>query len=198
MITGAKRWKEIEVYYQQDNNPTEAFLKSTLGSRDGWLESCGPTAAVNCLAAMGHNMNIICPGDYRPQPEEVLMDYFNDPRNKSALDTVRVVGDDIPENRVPQYYPLGVRKVFRAKAKFMWGLDFRGVMAYVAEGFAVQICLEKPGHYLAVIAYDGARCELIYNDPWNERDGKSGWLRRMGRTEFEGNVQTYFIVYGID
>lgn len=198
MITGTRNWQSIESFYKQDNNPIEAFLKSTLGDRDSWLESCGPTAACNCLASMGHNLKIICPGDYSPQPEQTLMDFFNDPRNKSDLNTVRIVGDDIPENRVPQYYPMGVRKVFRAKAKFMWGLDFDGVMAYVTKGFAVQICLKKPGHYLAVIAYDDTKVELVYNDSWNERDGKSGWLRRMGRTEFRENVQTYFIVYGIE
>ena len=198
MITGTKKWNKLEVFYIQDNNPTEAFLKATLGSRDEWLESCGPTAACNCLAAMGHNLKVVCPGDYKPQPEELLMDYFNDPRNKADLDMVRVVDADIPENRVPQYYPMGVRKVFKAKAKFMWGLSFIDVTTYVTKGFAVQICLKKPGHYLAVVAYDDEKVELVYNDSWNRRDGKSGWLRRMGRTEFRDNVQTYFIVYGID
>jgi hypothetical protein len=199
MIKGVRLWDNEDVYYSQENNPTEAFLKATLNDRDSWLETCGPTAAINCLAAMGVNIEIVCPGIYKPQPEEVLMDFLNDPRNKAALKAVRLVDDTIPENRVPQYYPLAVGRVFRAKAMFVWGLTFMDVAKYVLAGRAVQICLRRPGHYIAVIAYDDAARELIYNDSWGGRfpDGGGGWHRKMAWGEFNKNVQTYFVVYGV-
>lgn len=199
MIYGVAKWNDKNTYYTQTNNPTEAYLKATLGERAGWLESCGPTSAVNCLAAMGKNVGIVCPGTYKPQPEEVLMDYFNDPRNKAELNVIRQMDDHIPENRVPQYYPRAVYDVFGQRASFRWGLNFLDVANHVRGGKAVQVCLKKPGHYVAVVAYDNRESLLIYNDSWGERfqDGKGGYHRRMDRAEFESNVQTYFIVYGL-
>jgi len=199
MTKGTVLWGSRSVFYSQSNNPTEAFLKATLDEQGGWLETCGPTAAVNCLAAMGKYLTIKCPGPYRPQPEEVLMDFFNDPRNKASLDVIRKTGDRIPENRVPQFYPTAVYEVFSQRASFLWGLTFDIVAAHVVDGHAVQICLKEPGHYLAVIAYDMRERELIYNDSWGERfsDGQGGWHRRMGVHEFKTNVQNYFIVYGV-
>ena len=199
MINGVQFWNDRKAYYSQSNNPTEAFLKATLNDRSGWLETCGPTSAVNCLAAMGKNVEIVCPGEYRPQPEEVLMDYFNDPRNKSVLSSIRKVDDSIPENRVPQFYPLAIYAVFMQLASFRWSLTFSDIVRHVTNGCAVQICLKVPGHYLAVVAYDTNEKELIYNDSWGERfpDGKGGWHRRMGWEEFANNVQNYFIVYGV-
>lgn len=199
MINGVQFWNDRKTYYSQSNNPTEAFLKATLNDRSSWLETCGPTSAVNCLAAMGKNVEIVCPGVYSPQPEEVLMDYFNDPRNKKVLSSIRKVGDNIPENRVPQFYPQAIWAVFCQNASFRWSLTFSDVVLRVTNGHAVQICLKVPGHYVAVIAYDVNKKELIYNDSWGERfpDGKGGWHRRMGWEEFANNVQNYFIVYGV-
>jgi len=195
MIKGTDRWHDV--YYSQENNPTEAFLKAAMGTLKSWLESCGPTAAVNCLAAMGLNVRIECPGIYKPQPEEVLMDYFNDPRNEAKLKEIRDLPESIPENRVPQFYPQAVYDVFRQRCIFRWGPSFGGVADHVSDGRAVQLCLKKPGHYIAIIAYDDVKDELIFNDPWGGRfkDGKSGRHRRLNRTEFFDNVQNYYILY---
>lgn len=198
-VRGTVRWGVRETYYSQENNPTEAYNKAVLHNRDSWLESCGPTAAVTCLAAMGIPVRVRCPGDYEPQPEEVLMDFFNDPRNGTALKRIRKVSDDIPENRVPQYYPYGVRRVFGVGAEFHWGLDYGEVSRLVSEeGLAVQLCRKRPGHYIAVVAFDSESDELIYNDPWpSQFSDKNGFNRRMHRDEYETNVQPYYIVYGV-
>lgn len=198
MISGAGYWDDRDRYYSQENNPTEAFLKATIDSRFFWLESCGPTSAVNCLSAMGFRTDVECPGAYEPQPEEVLMDFFNDPRNKAKLDAVRVVADNIPENRVPQYYPVGVKEVFDAVCEFKWGPTFKVVADLVSSGHAVQVCLVKPSHYIAVVAYDTIKKELVYHDSHGSRfaDGKGGFARRMTEDEFKSNVQPYYIVYG--
>jgi len=197
MIKGTEKWSDSDTYYSQSNNPTEAFLKATMGTLKSWLESCGPTAAVNCLAAMGRNLRIECPGAYKPQPEEVLFDYFNDPRNLATLKEIRDLPESIPENRVPQFYPKAVREVFGRKCEFRWGPTFGNIILHVEDGNAVQLCLKKPGHYIAVIAYDDKEKELIFNDPWGGRfkDGKGGWHRRLTQGEFLTNVQPYYILY---
>jgi len=195
MIRGAKFWNDRnKAYFVQTNNPTEQLLKKR--KEESWLESCGPTAAINCLAARGGNLEIKTPGSYRPQPEEVLMDYFNDPRNKPALDDVRIVDGDIPGNRVPQFYPIAVYEVFGVKAWFCWRLSFDDVAGHILEYSPVQICLKEPRHYVAVVAYDNVKKELIYNDSWPDRfPDKNGFNRRMTEEEFSSNVQSFFIVY---
>ena len=198
MITGAKGWSNMELVHSQENNPTEAFQKATLTERAEWLESCGPTSAVNCLEAMGFKVAVVCPGKFEPQPEEVLMDYFNDPRNRDKLKAIRNVAD-IPGNRVPQYYPEAVLDVFGVRAEFRWLPSYDAVCKLVSGGQAVQVCLEKPGHYIALVAYDSDTRELIYHDSWGSRfkDGAGGYARRMGVVEFTSNVKNYCIVYGV-
>ena len=198
MVYGAKKWDNPDTYYSQENNPTEAFLKATVEERAGWLESCGPTAAVNCLAAMGVHLDIVCPGDYRPQPEEVLMDFFNDPRNRDELEEIRNLDITIPENRVPQFYPYAVMQVFGVSARFEWGVSWGELVSYLKSGHSVQVCLKSPGHYIAVVAYDSDEDVMLYNDPWGSRfaDGKGGWHRRLFKQAVAGNLQEYLIVYG--
>ena len=193
---GAKYWNDGARFYTQENNPTEAYNKARLASgAKYWLETCGPTAAVNCLAAMGKNIAIICPGLYLPQPEEVLMDYMNDPRNSDKFKGVRDLGKDakrIPENQVPQYYPLSVYEVFGVRARFEWGADWNQVTKELDRGRAVQVALKIPGHYISVVAYDSdKRDKIFYNDSWGSRfhDGKGGHNRSMDRLGFSNNVQ---------
>jgi hypothetical protein len=197
MIKGVTFWNDKEYYFAQTNNPTEEILRKR--SDREWLVSCGPTAAVNCAAAMGFDVACKCPGEYRPQSEEVLMDYFNDPRNYAALKAARP--DTPPDvwhgNEVPQFYPVAVKAVFGVKAVFEWGASFEKVAAYLSAGRAVQLCLIKPGHYIAAVAFDDDRREIIFNDPWPGRfkDG-GGFNRRMDEAEFKANTKPYRIVYG--
>jgi hypothetical protein len=197
MIKGTQFWHDKEFYYTQTNNPTEEILRKR--SDGGWLVSCGPSAAVCCMASMGFDVDVRCPGSYLPQPEEVLMDFFNDPRNYDALKRARP--DTPPDvwhgNEVPQFYPVATPAVFGIKSIFLWGNDFDKVVSYLAKGNAVQLCLVKPGHYIAAVAYDDEKQEIIFNDPWPARfPDKNGFNRRMGRAEFKANVKPFFIVFG--
>jgi hypothetical protein len=195
MIYGAKYWNDPARYYKQTNNPTEALL-AKMGKG---LETCGPSSAVNCLAALGYTLEVAYPGGYVPQPEEILSDYMNDPRNYPKLRAARADIDPakMPGNRVPQYYPLSVREVFNAKAEYTYAASWDAIKKHFKAGNAVQICLEKPGHYLAGVAFDPVTDELIYHDPCPERTGKGGRALRMGHEEYLTNVKNFCIVYSI-
>lgn len=196
MISGASRWNDRDTFFQQTNNPSEELLRKT--GAVGWLETCGPTAAVMCMAVLGYDLTVTCPGVYRPQPEEVLSDFLNDPRNYPdlALERKDISPDRMPNNRVPQYYPLAVERVFGASALFTWVQDPVDLAKYLTQERSIQVCLETPGHYLAAVAYDDATDEIIFNDPWPERyKDRNGFNRRMGRMSMWGNLKKFAIVY---
>lgn len=200
MIKGATFWDDREKYFVQTNNPTEEMLrKSLIEKRTGYLESCGPTSALNCLAALGYFVTILTPGGYKPQPEEILTDFFNDPLNDREFERIRsgIQIANIPENRVPQYYPYAVRTVFEAEAEFRWLKDWKEVTELLTKGSAIQLCLKSPGHYIAALAYDPEADEIVYNDPWPARSGlkNKGFNERMKKVEYEANVEGYVIVY---
>jgi len=195
MIKGVKFWNARECYFVQTNNPTEEILRKR---SDGvWLVSCGPSAAVTCIAAMGFDVSIKTPGGYAPQSEEVLMDFFNDPRNYPTLQKARpeTPPDMWHGNEIPQFYPVAVKSVFGVTAHFEWKADFDKAAAELSAGKAVQLCLKKPGHYIAAVAYDDERDEIIFNDPLPGRfkDG-NGFNRRLKRIDFS-NVKPFRIVY---
>lgn len=193
MVVGAKFWNDSSRYYVQTNNPTETILSKIKGG--SFLESCGPSAMVNCIASLGHPIEIVCPGEYKPQPEEVAMDFFNDPRNNTKLYAIRTGVAQFPGNRIPQYYPLAAREVFGVKAEFRWG-SATDVVAELRGGFSVQVCLKNPGHFLAVVAYDEETRELIYNDSWPDRVGGNGFNVRMSLQAAADELQSYLITYG--
>jgi hypothetical protein len=127
------------------------------------------------------------------------MEYMNDPRNYDVLQKTRPEIDPCAYygNEIAQYYTVAVPAVFGVKCSFAFGGDFNKVASLVQNGQAVQLCLVKPGHYIAVVAFDDAARELIYNDPWPGRfkDG-NGFNRRMSEAEYKSNVKAYQIVYG--
>jgi hypothetical protein len=187
MILGALQWDDD--FFSQLNNPSEALLKKKLKERGSYLETCGPSAAVNCLDAIGYNLTISCPGVFSPQPEEVLSDFFNDDRNYPAFRMIRKNLDPakIPGNRVPQYYPYAVKQVFDAKAEYMWRKDWDYATGLLKDGNALQLCI--PGHYISAQAFDLDKQEIIYDDSWK------GAKKRMGRNRYERDIRKYMIIY---
>jgi hypothetical protein len=213
MIKGATYWNDKNRVYAQTNNPTEEILRKRIGeippdilallrqaNAAGYLESCGPTAAVTCLDCMGSPVAIRTPGGWDMQPEGVLADWFNDPRNYPAMRMVR--GDAeadperIPGNRVPQFYPVAVKHVFGSGCSFLWLDNPEQAIDHIVAGRAVQLCLKTPGHYIAAVAYDDVTREIIYNDPWPGRheDG-NGYNRRMTEAEWRVNLAPFSVVY---
>lgn len=207
MTTGAKFWNDRDRYFRQDNNPTEEILRldeireqnKTHTGMHGWLETCGPTAAVNCLAALGIDLVIPCPGGWVPQPEEILMDFLTDPRNYADFRKLGVDPAAAPGNEYAALYPFAVARIFGASAEFLPAKPQFGVLIdYLKAGHALQLCLVSPGHFIAAVAFDDEAGEIIFNDPWPGRDPEwkgDGFNRRMGRTEYESNVKNFTVLY---
>jgi len=194
MIIGAKYFNDKNNWYVQTNNPTEEMLRKT--GNKGFLESCGSTTAINCLAPLGYNVEIVCPGSYKPQPEEVLTDWFNDPGNYSKMRRARgnMNPASIPGNRVPQYYEPAVWDVFGVQCKFAWISSNKQIVEYLSKDCAVQVCLKKPGHYIAIVAFDMDKQEFIYNDSWPGRiKTKMGFNDRFKLNY--NNLHNFIIVY---
>lgn len=200
MIHGAKYWDDPDKKYSQENNAIENLLSTFTGKNQ--LETCGPTACINALATTGHNVDITMRGGADLQPEDVMTIWLNDPRNEPLLRLAR--GDidpgDYMDNRVPQYYPIAVKKIFRTEAVFSWGADFPSIAKCVSVGQAVVVLLKKPGHYITFKAYDDKTEELIYDDPWSKNPwpeslrGTSPFSRRLKDRDFD-NIDNFKIVF---
>jgi len=198
-ISGSPFWNDRKrAYFTQENNPIEHVLKCRLPAGVSWLETCGPTTSLNCQASIGREIDIGTRGGYRPQPENVLACYFNDPHNFDAmraawpgLDPERVLG-----NEVAQWYPLAVREVFGNPCEFVGEVAFEDAVDAVCSGRALQVCLRRPGHFIALVAFDDERSEFIIKDGWASRwpDG-DGFCKRLPRSEYEANVKPLCLVY---
>ncbi|MFA5335689.1 MAG: hypothetical protein WC324_02090 [Candidatus Omnitrophota bacterium] len=195
VIVGAKYWNDRSRYYVQTNNPTEEMLRKEDGK--GFLESCGGSSSANCIASLGFDVEIKCPGGFVLQADEVAVDFFNDPRNYEKLRRLRPGIDPsaIQGNRIPQYYPLMAKEVFGVKAEYFESLTWNKLEQWLALGSAVQICLKEPGHFLAVVAKDLVTDEIVFHDSWPARVGGDGFSKRMGKSEFDTNVKNFCIVY---
>lgn len=201
MIKGTKLWNDRKTFSIQTNNSVEAVLRKALarlGKDRGYLETCGPTSAINILDAMGKPTAWYSPSMAMIQPEDALTLWMNNPANTSALQLVRkdIDPDDYLGNEIPQYYPHAIGACFNVGCRYLEGQNFEWVASVVSEGHGVMICLKSPGHYLAVVAYDDETKELIYRDPWPGRTGTDGYNLRMKKTEFDTNTKNFCVVFG--
>lgn len=207
-------------FYRQSNNSAEELLRKVHlqiardvrllleGKVDGstlnavlhkilsYLETCGPTSAVMCMAAFGRFENDPVDGALT-QREDELTDFFNDPRNYARFRAVRDDVDpaSIPGNRVPQYYPIAVKTLYGVRCEFLW-TTLLAVVEHLKEGRTAQLCFKDPGHFFSAVAYDEERDEIVYNDPWPERymDG-NGFNRRAKTAALQDLVEPYALVY---
>jgi hypothetical protein len=200
MINGAAFWDDRSRYYTQTNNSVERMLQRYDARAS--VVTCGPSASVNCLAAIGADVESISPGRYRPQPEDVLALWFHDYRNWPTLAKIRSATDPAKSvyspHEVPQYYPAAIKSVFDVDARFQWGRGFDDVIDDVETGHPVMVNL-KPGsigHFVSIVAYDDQADELIYHDSWPEGiPGHNGFAVRLNRDDFQ-NTEPYKIVFG--
>ena len=198
MIYGLKHYLDKRTYYVQTNNPTEEILRKEDGK--GFLETCGPTTAINCLAAIGKDIKIKCPGTYSPQPEEVLSDFFNDPANYDEFEKIRkgLNYQNFFNNRVPQLYPFAIKSVFNVKARFEWQ-SLNNMEKLLKANVAIMVCLLKPSHYVAIVAYDKTEGTICIRDPWPNSpiakgNGFNKWIKQ--ETLF-WNLEEFRILIGV-
>jgi hypothetical protein len=202
VIIGLPRWDDPATYYSQANNAVESMLKKM--QTKTWLATCGPTAAVMLADAAGHDVRIQTSAGWDPQPEDLLALYFNDPRNYQRLRDSRPTLDpaEYMGNEVAQYYPVAMRDVFGIKAIFTWGVSRVSILTALRRGAGVMLCLEDPGHYIAVVAYNTVTHEVIYNDPWPGNywpaglRGQPGWTRVVKFDVMATNLKPYRIEIG--
>lgn len=186
-------------FYIQTNNPTEEMKRKTLGQKS-YLESCGPTASASCLSVVGYNLTIKTEATgYKLPEDECITDFFNSPKHYAAFRKIR---SDInpkyyPGNRVPQYYPYMAEVLFDAKANFLFIKDWEYLVSHIKKKCSIQVCLKNPGHYIALLAYDSKKDEIIFNDPWPKRKGlkNKGFNERLTKQEYQDNVQSFAIIY---
>jgi hypothetical protein len=195
-----KRGASPETYYSQVNNAMESLLKKVNPS--DWLETCGPTSAVTAVDAIGCNVDCLTPGGWKPQPEDVLTLYLNDPRNQSKLEKIQGGIVTTPGNRIAAYYGLAIPEVFGVACRVIWAFDFGRVKDAIDTNRAVMVCLRSPGHYVCIVGYNAETKDLIYHDPWpgngwpKEYRGKPGAHRRMTPAQYGDNVKPLMVVVG--
>ncbi|WP_158084135.1 C39 family peptidase [Marispirochaeta aestuarii] len=199
MIKGTPYWNDPYRYYTQVNNALEEVLRRYKAEESA--VTCGPTTAINCLASIGAEIDTLTPAGWSPQPEDVLTLWFHDQRNWPVLSEVRkeTRPDDTKysPHEVPQYYPTAVKEVFGVECVFRWIFDFQEIADIVSSGRAVQIAKKKPGHYIAVVAYDDFTEQLIINDPYPQfYVNNNGFNQHLSKHEYSFNIQPYAIIYG--
>jgi hypothetical protein len=203
-IIGLPRWNAPDAYYSQTNNVVEAVIRKAKGTATGWLETCGPTAAVMLLDAVDKLETTRTPGGWEPQPEDILAAWMNDARNADAMALFR---DDLDPNavfgnQVPQWYEPAVDAVFGVRAKFEPGVSLVAIGRALEAGRGVLVTLKNPGHYIAIVAFDPQANQLIYHDPWPNNpwpaalQGKPGAGRRVNSTILLENLKPYRVEIG--
>lgn len=192
MIKGCKYWDDRKTFSVQTNNGIETILRRWSGKDRGYLETCGPTSAINILDAMGKPTAIMSPALAFIQPEDFLAVWMNDPKNHPGLG----IPSEALVNEWAQAYPNAITKVFGVSCRFLERQSFEWISSTVAGGVGVMLCLKDPGHYIAVVAFDNIANELIYRDPWPGRTKTDGFNLRMGRKEFEANTKPLCVVFG--
>jgi len=201
MLITLPRALDPDAYYSQTNNVVETILAKCKADRK--LETCGPTAATIIVDALGKLLPIVAPGGWKPQPEDVLAAWFNDPRNYDAMRRARDGIDpaSIMGNEVPQWYPPALAAVFGVRSTFAWGFSFDLVREEIERGLGVLATIKNPGHYIAIVGVDIDRRELLYHDPWpgdpwpGRYKGFGGQCRRLYELELV-NIQPYRVEIG--
>ncbi len=167
-----------------------------------WLETCGTHSAANCLMATRRDPGAFLesfrlPGGGFVRLPDLLTLWMNTPQNRAKLLAARpnLDPDSLPGNEVPQYYPVAVAEVTGAACSYREGLAWVSILELLRQGSAVQLCLVKPGHYIAAVAYDDSVNQIIYIDPHPARQPKYSMRALMDRSEFEANVKRFSIIY---
>jgi len=188
----------------QTNNTVEHLYKVLINQlkrkypdaniKNSYLETCGDSAAVNCIIAVDSDPIISCPGGYRPQSDCLLAEYHNDPNNFIKFKKLGYSPYDIQNNRVFSTYPIAVKEVFNKHCERFCYQKWENIIDFLKAGQSIQLCLKNPGHYIAVIgATKDKEIKLDCIDSWPKRTGSH--LFQLAQKEYEENTYETCVVY---
>lgn len=208
-MIGTLYWNDNKHFNIQTNDPVEELYRKLVNEMKqkypqlhwGYLESCGVNACANCFGATREGRVIIelmtsTPGGYVQQFSHLLIGFLNDPNNYADFEKIRkdISPYAIQGNRVPQYYPFLVQRMFGIKGIFNFGIDINIFKNILNLQYPIQVCLKNPGHYIAIVAYDEINDVFIYHDSW-PRNGKSGFCEQLPANILKNVLQDFYIYY---
>lgn len=194
MIKGIAKWDDPSIRYDQTRNATEAIIRKILAENNvstGFLESCGMGAS-NCLLEgleyLTNEHYFTYPTGETIQMDDAGMMWVNDDKRGKYYFEM--------DNRYFDPYIDYARKCFDCAAFLNNCTTWNVAREFLSCGHGLQVCLKKPGHWIALVAYDNENNEIVYYDSWGGRPGlkNGGTLERMLKTEWN-NVQSTVIVY---
>lgn len=202
MIIGAE-YADRDIY-SQENNPIDVYNKKA-NSNNGYLESCGPSAMLNCCSAISKNEIVVNHNGLSIQPEQIVFDVMNDPNNYEKLLPYRnnISLEDLQTwaipSRIPQYFPWASMILLDIKSVFSWNdayEHFDIIKEKILKKHAVQIQFKNPGHYVAITKFDTEKNHFLYHDSWFSRwNDNNGRDRILTKDEFNYNIHTFNIDY---
>lgn len=197
---GIKHWegvlvkgKKVSIRYDQTKNSAEALIKKTTAEinkmlgvnnkiRRGYLESCGMSALACEMEGLEYapvDKPIQFPTGKTIPLDDGLMTFVNLPSNDKLFQA-----GDVFDNRYWDTIITAAKECFGCDAYLQrFDKDFDFLSVELERGNGVIICLDEPGHYLALIAYDQESDEIIYHDSWGSRNMGCPVLTNKGRYE---------------
>jgi len=203
MIRGIKNHLDVFIRYDQTRNATENIKKGYLMElvKEGkltddnikFLESCGMSAFSTEMEGLGYLMPYMYftfPGqaDRTIQMDDAHMITANDPKyeiHKYLLD-----------NRLLDTYITLAIECYDCPAYSLDEVTFGMAADLLIYGEGIQVCLKKPGHWIALIDYDDELDAIRFHDSWGGRPGlkNKGFHEIILREEWS-NVQSQVVVY---
>jgi len=197
MKKGIKFWNISTIRYDQTRNSIEAIIKKVLAENKlplKFLESCGASATACILEGMGFVKAFDYPqiGGVRIQFDDFITVALNDPKNDRIFSKGNVF-----DNRIMRNYLVLARMLFPHCKPEYNAFTWDELTTEIYNGNGALICLKKPGHYIAGIAYDNVKNVILFSDSWGTRKGlkHGGWHEELTEKEFNNNVMAKQIVF---
>lgn len=190
---------EKTLYYQDDNLTETLFFKE---DEEDFLQTCGPTAIVNLIAAAGRlKTNCYSRGRYIPKPETVIMEYFNNSENYEKFNKIlpKVNFEKKFPNRYLELYPLMLKEIFDIKSKVEWK-KFDDLDAWLDMNIGLFILLKEPSHFISIVGYNKIKDLIYYRDPWKDNPYNKkfeGINRVIKRKNLISNIHNARVLVGV-
>jgi hypothetical protein len=176
----------------------QEFLNDVYIISNGFLESCGPGAMATLMEGMDYlNINnyFRFPTGKQIQMDDAITVHMNDPRNDYYYQS----GDEM-DNRYFNSYIIAAKLLFNCQAFLLHNITFEKIVGQLIIGNGVQVMLNNPKHFIALVGYESESNTIKYHDPYGSRKtGKPDLLHKgifedIGKNDFE-NIYKTAIIY---